>query len=186
MNHDILKTTDAGPDREASGSVDEDLYAAARPHLRAALEHTIDAGRSVRDFADFCVERFGSAVLPYLQRFAAEVRARRIRVPGCDAGTFDVPSDPGKGTRESWIREAAYFRAERRGFAPGAAEQDWLEAEREVDERIARDEQPGPLDRGLVAVASLRDFALEGFANLRESLARWLDERSAGRQGEAG
>jgi hypothetical protein len=30
------------------------------------------------------------------------------------------------------IAEAAYYRAEKRGFAPGAEEQDWCEAEREV------------------------------------------------------
>jgi len=29
------------------------------------------------------------------------------------------------------IAEAAYYRAERRGFAPGQEERDWLEAEKE-------------------------------------------------------
>jgi hypothetical protein len=32
------------------------------------------------------------------------------------------------------IREAAYFKAEKRGFAPGHELDDWLEAEEEVDE----------------------------------------------------
>jgi hypothetical protein len=31
---------------------------------------------------------------------------------------------------------AAYYRAERRGFAPGGETEDWLEAEREVAARI--------------------------------------------------
>ena len=31
------------------------------------------------------------------------------------------------------IAEAAYFRAERRGFQGGCPIQDWLEAEREID-----------------------------------------------------
>jgi hypothetical protein len=31
------------------------------------------------------------------------------------------------------IAEAAYYRAERRGFAPGAELEDWLAAEREID-----------------------------------------------------
>ena len=31
------------------------------------------------------------------------------------------------------IAEAAYFRAEKRGFAEGDPMQDWLEAEREID-----------------------------------------------------
>jgi hypothetical protein len=36
-------------------------------------------------------------------------------------------------TREARIAEAAYWRAERRGFEPGHELNDWLEAEREVD-----------------------------------------------------
>lgn len=35
--------------------------------------------------------------------------------------------------RERMIARAAYFRAEKRGFAPGHEMQDWLEAEAEVD-----------------------------------------------------
>ena len=35
--------------------------------------------------------------------------------------------------RRALIAEAAYFRAERRGFAPGHEAEDWLAAEAEVD-----------------------------------------------------
>ncbi|HEX7112621.1 MAG TPA: DUF2934 domain-containing protein [Mizugakiibacter sp.] len=35
-------------------------------------------------------------------------------------------------TRRAMVAQAAYFRAERRGFAPGHELDDWLEAEREV------------------------------------------------------
>jgi hypothetical protein len=35
--------------------------------------------------------------------------------------------------RRQMIAEAAYFRAEQRGFDPGQQEQDWLEAESMVD-----------------------------------------------------
>jgi len=35
--------------------------------------------------------------------------------------------------RHALIAEAAYLRAERRGFAPGQETDDWLEAEAEVD-----------------------------------------------------
>lgn len=34
--------------------------------------------------------------------------------------------------RENFIAQAAYFRAEKRGFAPGCELQDWVEAEAEV------------------------------------------------------
>jgi hypothetical protein len=37
--------------------------------------------------------------------------------------------------RQLLIEQAAYFRAERRGFAPGLDVADWLEAEREFDRR---------------------------------------------------
>ena len=36
------------------------------------------------------------------------------------------------------IQEAAYLRAEARQFAPGVELQDWLEAEKEVLERLGR------------------------------------------------
>lgn len=35
--------------------------------------------------------------------------------------------------RHRWISEAAYFIAERRGFAPGQELSDWLKAEKEVN-----------------------------------------------------
>jgi len=38
--------------------------------------------------------------------------------------------------RSACIAEAAYFIAERRGFAPGHELEDWLEAENEVDVRL--------------------------------------------------
>ena len=36
------------------------------------------------------------------------------------------------------IREAAYYRAEKRGFAPGLEAEDWAQAEAEVLERVRR------------------------------------------------
>ena len=43
----------------------------------------------------------------------------------------DIPSF--SESREARIAEAAYWRAERRGFAPGHDLEDWLHAEQEVD-----------------------------------------------------
>ncbi len=40
--------------------------------------------------------------------------------------------------REMMIREAAYFRAEHRSFAPGADLEDWFAAEREIDAVLAQ------------------------------------------------
>ncbi|QGU32332.1 DUF2934 domain-containing protein [Thermochromatium tepidum] len=40
--------------------------------------------------------------------------------------------------RQDMIREAAYYKAEKRNFAPGHEAEDWAMAEREIDELIAR------------------------------------------------
>jgi len=51
--------------------------------------------------------------------------------------TMKSPEAP-RAAREpprEMIAEAAYYKAEKRGFAPGMELQDWLEAEREIQER---------------------------------------------------
>lgn len=66
---------------------------------------------------------------------ARATRAVGVRKP--------APAAPGNGTtisaaeRRSMIEQAAYFRAEKRGFAPGDALQDWLAAEAEIDGQLA-------------------------------------------------
>jgi hypothetical protein len=54
--------------------------------------------------------------------------------------TFTQFVDPGK--RAALIAEAAYFRAEKRGFQPGHETEDWLAAEAEVDANLLRDSMP--------------------------------------------
>lgn len=46
--------------------------------------------------------------------------------------------------RHRMIASAAYFRAESRGFAPGAELEDWLDAEREVEDRLRSDGTRAP------------------------------------------
>ena len=45
-----------------------------------------------------------------------------------------------EAVRRALIRQAAYLRAERRGFAPGHERDDWLQAEREIDQALAPQE----------------------------------------------
>jgi len=45
--------------------------------------------------------------------------------------------------RQAMIREAAYFRAERRGFVGGDPVGDWLAAEAEIDRRLAEEAKEG-------------------------------------------
>jgi hypothetical protein len=50
------------------------------------------------------------------------------------------------GWRRAMIAEAAYYRAERRAFAPGHEIEDWLQAEREIDAELALGHTPVPAD----------------------------------------
>jgi hypothetical protein len=50
------------------------------------------------------------------------------------AGLADVSSEQ----RLAMIREAAYYKAEKRGFTGGNDAQDWADAEREIDELLAK------------------------------------------------
>lgn len=43
-----------------------------------------------------------------------------------------LPTPIDAEARRSMVAQAAYFRAEKRGFAAGCALDDWLEAEREI------------------------------------------------------
>ena len=51
------------------------------------------------------------------------------------------------GQRQQMIAEAAYFRAEHRGFSGGDAVRDWCEAEAEIDARLRRIEDERLIER---------------------------------------
>lgn len=65
---------------------------------------------------------------------AARKAGNKRKKPAAEA---PAPTQP-VNTDERWklIAEAAYLRAERRGFGVGDPLADWLDAEREVDERL--------------------------------------------------
>lgn len=48
----------------------------------------------------------------------------------------NVPQIPGEKELLEMIAEAAYYRAQKRGFAPGAEAEDWIQAEAEVLEKV--------------------------------------------------
>lgn len=60
-----------------------------------------------------------------------ETSSSEVKITGSKLDQRDIPSF--SESREARIAEAAYWRAERRGFAPGQELEDWLHAEREVD-----------------------------------------------------
>ena len=49
------------------------------------------------------------------------------------AAEADVPDDQ----RRTWIAEAAYYIAERRGFNGGSPDEDWHQAETEIEQMLA-------------------------------------------------
>lgn len=108
-----------------------------------------------------------------------------------------ISNTPSPIQRRQMIAEAAYFRAEKRGFMGGEECRDWLEAEAEIDQRLRKHEIEGfveRLDEGLVIInkqlTSLRKKAstlatsartewqqdLEKLAQLRDALKPKLDE----------
>lgn len=65
---------------------------------------------------------------PPAPRARAKSTGARARKKGADS-----PARVSEDERRGMIAEAAYLRAERRGFSPGGEEEDWLAAEGEVD-----------------------------------------------------
>ena len=64
-----------------------------------------------------------------LQKIAREPRAEIERQPIGDPA-------PNAEALRRMIEEAAYYRAEKRGFTPGQEAEDWCDAEREVLARV--------------------------------------------------
>ena len=67
---------------------------------------------------------------------AAKARTKPSRsAPGSRSKV--LMASPAPVAREQMIAERAYFLAEQRGFGDGAALDDWLAAEREIDARLS-------------------------------------------------
>ena len=66
-----------------------------------------------------------------------------FRPPAFNPLRFSLPVERVSAEeRLSMIARAAYFRAERRNFAPGHELEDWIAAEGEVDRKLARSDAP--------------------------------------------
>jgi hypothetical protein len=76
------------------------------------------------------------------------------------------------GQRQQMIAEAAYFKAERRGFNGGDAVRDWCEAEAEIDARLRR------LDDGQLVerIEEVLESAAAKLAAVRRKVARLSSE----------
>lgn len=156
---------------------DQGTYEVSKKYLKSAFENMIDAGRDVRDLTEFALEKFGDEFLPYLRRFLSDVRQGSIDVEGLthSAKTAILGRHVTPEERERMIREAAYLRSEQRGFIGGYEGEDWLFAERDVDERLAR--EAGLAAKGGKALASATAIAEKEFDSIKNVVAQWLEEK---------
>ncbi|MDH5299925.1 MAG: DUF2934 domain-containing protein [Gammaproteobacteria bacterium] len=68
---------------------------------------------------------------------AAKPKARRATTTKSTSKATKKTASVSGMQREQMIRDAAYFRAQSRGFVGGNPMQDWLDAEAEIDSQIA-------------------------------------------------
>lgn len=80
----------------------------------------------------FCTPKCHQAFAADPQKYIAAAKSRKKSKPV--SGAVEVSADE----RSRMIAEAAYYRAERRGFAPGRELEDWLSAEAEIDKFLGR------------------------------------------------
>lgn len=70
---------------------------------------------------------------PRVRAKSTTPRAKKPAATSTAAAKAPTAVTVSEDVRRGMIAEGAYLRAERRGFAPGHEEQDWLAAEAEVD-----------------------------------------------------
>lgn len=157
-----------------SQKLDRGTYESSKLYLEAALKQMAEAGHRIHDLSEFALEKFGDEFLPYLERFYRDIREGNIRLKQSVATAF-FGQVVGAGERERMIRETAYLRAEQRGFGAGSADDDWLQAERQVDQLLAS--KIGLVAKGRKGVTSIREAAEKELTSAREAVANWLEQR---------
>ena len=160
-------------------SQDEKLASGnSKTYLKTALEQMLAAGRNVREFGDFALEKFGDTVTPYLHEFSEDISRGRIKIKGLRkaAKKTILGAHIDLEEREKMIREAAYLRAERRGFSAGSADEDWHMAEQEIDQRLAK--ASGLVEKGHKALSSAGGMIEHELDDIRHIVAGWLGDTS--------
>ncbi len=150
-------------------------YEEAKTYLKAAFEHIISAGRDVGDLVEFAFEKSGDTVAPYLRRFLSDVHEGRITIQGLteSAKMAVLGRHVTAEERQAMIREAAYLRAEQRGFVGGSPGEDWVLAEQEVDERLLQ--QAGLVTKGRRALTSATSSVERELGSIKDVVTRWLE-----------
>jgi hypothetical protein len=166
-----------------SQKLDRGTYESSKIYLEAALKQMAEAGHRIHDLSEFALEKFGDEFLPYLERFYRDIREGNIRLKQ-SVTTAVFGQVVGAGERERMIRDAAYLRAEQRGFGAGSPDDDWLQAERQVDQQLAR--HIGLVAKGRKGVSSVKETAEKELAGAREAVASWLEQRGKSSPAPAG
>ncbi len=158
-----------------NNQLDKSIYENSKMYLKAALEQMIAAGRSAREFGDVALEKFGETVTPYLHEFSKDVSKGRIKIEGLgkSAKRTILGSHVSPEERQQMIREAAYLRAERRGFVGGSAEDDWHMATQEIDQRLAQ--ETGLVDKGHKALSSAGTIIEHEIDDIKHVVASWFE-----------
>lgn len=161
---------------ENSGS-ETTTYETAKTYLKAALEHLIAAGQDVGDLSEFAIEKFGDTFSPYLRQFMRDVHDGRVKIQGLtdSARIALVGHHITAEEREAMIREAAYLRAEQRGFVGGSAKNDWLLAEQEIDQRLAR--ESGLVSQGHQLLTSTATTLEQELGSVKDAVIHWLEDK---------
>jgi len=149
-------------------------YESVRSYLQAALEHLLAAGRSAHELVDFAVDKFGHSVVPYLTRFQQEIREGQVTVKNLadSARTAVFGVQVTDEQREQMVREAAYYRAERRGFAGGGSAEDWAVAEKEIDALLEK--QAGVIGRARKALSAAVSIAEQEVNQAKDAVTAWI------------
>ena len=90
---------------------------------------------------EFLVESPGTGAARIAE--AAEIKPGKI--PTESMAAISILQGVSSEERYQLIAEAAYFRAERRNFAPGCELEDWLSAEAEIEMRLSKISPDNPL-----------------------------------------
>ena len=150
-----------------------------RAYLKETLEHLLAAGHSAYDLVEFSLDKFGRKIIPHLNELQEDILQNKVKIKSLAESTktavFGIHVSHGQ--REQLIRDAAYLHAEKRGFAGDNQGEDWLLAEQEVDEWIAR--QHGLLEKASKNIESVSEIAKHELTEAKGAVRHWLKARSA-------
>ncbi len=94
-----------------------------------------DAVKSTKAAAKPATRKTAGTDIPTAPKAAAKTAAPRKKSAPLASGGNAVQLTPEE--RQRFVSEAAYFIAERRGFAADSHVDDWLQAESEIDQMLA-------------------------------------------------